>query len=143
MEILDFSKENMLILVIDTADLQLLIKSESFHVIYKLVDASSQLEKPKFTQSLFAMPKSGKQPDKSVVSLNLADVIDYSFEMSNNEMTNDTRLRMMTSLQLKMDFENLAAILIKRQETKLMFDLFQRKDLRTRNKKKSVIASFK
>lgn len=61
MEILEFSKENMLILVIDTADLQLLIKSESFHVIYKLVDASSQLEKPKFTQSLFAMPtkKSG------------------------------------------------------------------------------------
>ena len=117
LEILDFSKYNMLTLLIDTADLQLLINCTSFQVINKLVDCASQLEKLKFTQPLFRMTKPSKQTtDKSIVSLTLADVVDFSFEMaSKDQMTNETRLRMITSLQLKIDFGHLAASLIRRQ----------------------------
>ena len=72
----------MLILLIDMADLQLLIQSESFSIINKIEDAQAQLEKPKFARSLNAPPPKYKQVDKTIVSLRLAYVIDHSFEMS-------------------------------------------------------------
>ena len=50
---------------------------------------------------------------------------------------------MMVYLQNNMDFENLAGILIKRKCSDLMFALFERQDLRKRNKKKAIFCAFK
>ena len=55
----------------------------------------------------------------------------------------EARLRMLASLQARMDFEDLAAILIKRDQTDLLFTFFSRKDLKIKNKQKAVISAFK
>ena len=77
------------------------------------------------------------------VTLSIADVIDQSFELPEEVVNDQLRLRLMVYLQNDMDFENTAGILIKRKSSDLMFQFLNRRDLRKSNKKKAIFCAFK
>ena len=75
--------------------------------------------------------------------MTIADALDYSYEMSEQDVDDQLRLRMMIFLQNNMDYENLAGTLIKRKSVDLMFQLLDMKELRKKNRKLAIFCSFK
>ena len=148
---LAFSKQNMITLIIEQKDMETLIATENFATIQNLVQSSAQIEKKQshkmqsLTDRLKIMRGESKKLENSKVmrvSLTLANAIDHTYEMDNQYVNDQFRVRMIVYLQNSLDFQSLTNHLIRRKKFELMFRLFQLKELKKKNKKKAIIVAF-